>query len=139
MKPPKRIASIDYRDDSMKSKRIYTAWDNREDEGRLFDGLARLVKYGVRPDHIMVYTLIGFWPGETAEQWNYRREKLRDFGARPYPMPYVRNKETMGFQRWVVGAYDKRIPWDAWEAADYEPRNLGYTDTTQQTFTQGRD
>lgn len=50
---------------------------------------------------------------------------LRAFGARPYPMPFVRTKETVGFQRWVVGAYDKRIPWDAWKAAAYEPRNLG--------------
>src|SRR5215469_10534466 len=29
------IASIEYRDDSMKTKRIYTAWDNRKDEERL--------------------------------------------------------------------------------------------------------
>ena len=32
------IASVDYRDDSMKVKRIYTAWDNRKDEQRLFAG-----------------------------------------------------------------------------------------------------
>src|SRR5262249_37929521 len=43
------IASVDYRDDQMKVKRIYTAWDNRDDEDRLFAGLNRLVKYGVKP------------------------------------------------------------------------------------------
>jgi hypothetical protein len=32
------IASVDYRDDSMKVKRIYTAWDNRKDEERLICG-----------------------------------------------------------------------------------------------------
>ena len=119
------IARIDYRDDSMKSKRIYTAWDNKRDEQRLFDGLNCLVRAGVKPDHIMVYILVGYWPGETMEDRLYRQQKLRDFGCRPYPMPFERTRELVGFQRWVVGAYDKRIPWTDWEAAGYEPRNLG--------------
>ena len=118
------IASVDYRADDMKVRRIYTAWDSREDEERLFAGLGRLVKYGVKPDHIMVYMLIGYWPGETAADREYRRLKLREFGARPYPMPYVRNRETVGFQRWVIGAYDKRFSWQEWEAAGYRPENL---------------
>ncbi len=119
------IASIDYRDDSMKVKRIYTAWDNRDDEERLFAGLNRLVKYGVKPDHIMVYMLIGYWPGETEADREHRRAKLREFGTRPYPMPYERTPELVGFQRWVIGAYDKRVNWSDWKAAKYEPRNLG--------------
>lgn len=118
------IASVDYRDDSMKVKRIYTAWDSRNDEERLFAGLDRLVKYGVKPDHIMVYMLIGYWPGETETDREYRRAKLRAFGARPYPMPYQRTPELVGFQRWVIGAYDKRIPWGEWKAAIYRPENL---------------
>lgn len=31
----------------------------------------------------------------------------------------------LGFQRWVIGAYDKGIPWTQWAAAKYEPRKLG--------------
>jgi hypothetical protein len=118
------IASVDYRDDSMQNKRIYTAWDNRKDENRLLAGLARLVKYGVKPDHIMVYMLCGYWPGETHEDRDYRRQRLREFGARPYPMPYVRTPELIGYQRWVIGAYDKRIPWKEWSGARYRPENL---------------
>lgn len=118
------IASINYRDDSMKVKRIYTAWDNRKDEDQLFAGLNRLVRYGIKPDHIMVYMLIGYWPGETAADWVYRQGKLREFGCRPYPMPYVRTREAVGFQRWVVGAYDKRITWIDWIKAKYQPTNL---------------
>lgn len=117
-------ASVDYRDDSMKVKRVYTAWDSRKDEGRLFAGLNRLVKYGVKPDHIMVYILVGYWPGETESDRLYRAAKLRDFGARPYPMPFERTKELVGFQRWIVGAYDKRISWPVWKAADYRPENV---------------
>jgi hypothetical protein len=118
------IASVDYRDDSMETKRIYTAWDNRADEARLFAGLNRLVKYGVKPDAIMVYMLCGFWPGESAEDRDYRRRRLREFGARPYPMPYVRTPELIGFQRFVVGAYDKRFSWEEWSEAKYRPEKL---------------
>jgi hypothetical protein len=118
------IASIDYRDDSMKVKRIYTAWDNLKDEQRLFDGLNRLVRYGVKPDHIMVYVLIGYWPGETTDDRLYRINRLLDFGCRPYPMPYDRTPELVGMQRWAVGAYAKRIPWVQWAGANYRPENL---------------
>jgi hypothetical protein len=126
------IASVNYRNDTMDRKRIYTAWDNRKDEERLFLGLARLVKYGVKPDNIMVYVIIGYWSGETMQDCDYRRRRLREFGARPYPMPYVRTRETVGFQRWVIGAYDKPskkwpqgVSWQQWEAANYRPENLG--------------
>lgn len=118
------ISTVDYRDDSMKTRRIYTAWDNKKDENRLFEGLKRLTKYGVKPDHIMVYILIGFWPGETEVDWLDRAKKLRDFGARPYPMPFVRNPATIGFQRWIIGAYDKSFSWSDWKSANYRPENL---------------
>jgi hypothetical protein len=128
------IASIDYRDDQMHTKRIYTAWDSRNDDKRLFAGLERLVKYGVKPDHIMVYMLIGYQPGEREEDREYRRAMLRDFGARPFPMPFIRTPELVGFQRWVIGAYDKprktadgdeiRITWSEWKANNYRPENL---------------
>lgn len=118
------IASVRYYDDGMKVRRIYTAWDNRKDESTLFRGLSALAAHGVKPDHIMVYMLIGYWPGETIEDWDYRRAQLRAFGCRPYPMPFVRSHDAIGFQRWVVGAYDKTISWGDWRSARYEPRNL---------------
>ena len=118
------IGSVDYRDDSMKAKRIYTAWDNQKDEVRLFKGLESLIKHGVKPSHIMVYILIGYWPGETHAGRDHRRKKLREFGCIPYPMPYTRTSELVGFQRWVIGAYDKKVPWDDWCRARYQPSNL---------------
>jgi hypothetical protein len=118
------VASVDYRDDSMVSKRIYTAWDNVKDEGRLMAGLHKLKAAGVKPDHIMVYMLVGYWDGETEADRLYRWEKLREFGARPYPMPFVRSPELVGFQRWIVGAYDKRFSWEQWKAAGFRPENL---------------
>jgi hypothetical protein len=71
------IASVDYRADDMKSKRIYTAWDSTKDQDRLFKGLQRLVDHGVLPDHLMVYMLIGYWPGETEGDWLHRQSALR--------------------------------------------------------------
>jgi hypothetical protein len=130
--------------DDFKVRRWYTAWDNKDDETVLFRGLGYLTKYGVKPDNIMVYVLVGYWPGETSEDRLYRLRKLRDFGVRPYPMPYRRpahhrgcrcqecssRRELVGFQRWIVGAYDKprkdgsQITWQEWEEADYRPEKL---------------
>jgi hypothetical protein len=129
------IASIDYRDDSMKVKRIYTAWDNRKDERRLFDGLNRLVKYGVKPDHVMVYMLCGYWPGETHEDRDYRRRKLREFGARPFPMIWERTPELLGFQRWVIRRADLMVPWDKFTRARYRPERLGFASATFPIFS----
>jgi hypothetical protein len=119
------IASVDYRADDMHERRIYTAWDQLGDERVLFRGLERLVRHGVKPDHLMVYMLTGYAPGETHERRDHRRRRLREFGARPYPMPFVRTPELLGFQRWVIGAYDKSFTWERWQAAGYSPRRLG--------------
>jgi hypothetical protein len=120
------IASVRYYDDQFKTRRIYTAWDNLRDESRLMKGLEALTRYGVKPDQIMVYVLIGYWPGESVDSWEHRRATLRQFGARPYPMPFERTREAVGFRRWCIGGYDKRVPWDAWVSAKYQPANLGY-------------
>jgi hypothetical protein len=123
------IASVDYRDDQMDRKRIYTAWDSKGDERVLFRGLEALARAGVKPDHIMVYMLVGFWPGETHADRDHRRARLRAFGARPYPMPYTRDgelgRELVAFQRWVVQRHDQHIPWERWTAARGSPRLLG--------------
>jgi hypothetical protein len=71
-----------------------------------------------------VYMLIGNWPGETHEDREYRRQRLRDFGALPYPMPYVRTPELVGFQRWVVRRADLVVPWEEYRRADFRPERL---------------
>lgn len=122
------IASVDYRDTKFKEKSIYTAWDSLKDEDRLFTGLESLVRHGVKPRHIVVYMLVGFWPDETVQDRLYRQSRLREFGARPYPMPFKRTSDLIGFQRWCIGSYDKRVPWHEFEKARYQPRNLERTE-----------
>lgn len=82
------------------------------------------MRHGVKPKEIMVYILIGYWPGEMHDDRDYRRRRLREFGCKPYPMPFVRTPELVGFQRWVCGHYDRKIPWADWVRAHYQPRNL---------------
>lgn len=118
------LSRMKLRDTKFKTRRIYTAWDNPKDEEAFFKGLDLLLSKGVNPDNVMAYMLIGFWPGETIDDIEKRRVALRSRGVRPYPMPFRRTSELVGFQRWIVGAYDKAIPWAEWKAARYEPRNL---------------
>jgi hypothetical protein len=122
------LASLNYRDLDFKQRRLYTAWDNRKDEDRLFRNLALLTKHGVRADNIVVFMLISYWAGETQADWVYRAKRLREFGARPYPMPFHRHKLSAGFQRFIVGAYDKRVSWEEFRRVRCEPRLLGRTE-----------
>lgn len=126
------MSQLDYRSSNMSTRRLYTAWDNVGHEKPLMRGLELLAKNGVKPDHIMVYMLIG--KSDSHADREHRRQQLRAFGCRPYPMPYVRTPELVGFQRWVIGAYDKRISWADWEAADYSPRKLGKKRSTLPLF-----
>jgi hypothetical protein len=118
------MASVDYFGTNFTHRQLYTAWDNKADEQVLFRGLARLVAAGVSARRITVYMLIGYWAGETDEDWEYRRRRLRDFGCDPYPMPYHRTALAVGFQRFCVGHYDRRISWADWKAVRCEPRRL---------------
>ena len=118
------LASLNYRDDQMRVPRLYTALDNPRDTARFLTGLERLTTAGVKPHHIFVYMLVGFWPNETQASRQQRLDAIRGFGALPYPMPYERSTEMIGFQRWVIGGYDRSVSWTDWEKARYRPRNL---------------
>ena len=118
------FAAVDYRCSRFRNRRLYTAFDNGRDEARVIRGLRLLADAGVPPRQILVYVLVGYWPGETLTQADRRRQVLREFGALPYPMPYLRTPELTGYQRWVVGAYDKTIPWNEWVRAGYRPERL---------------
>jgi hypothetical protein len=124
------IASVRYMDDQFQRPRLYTAWDGRKDERTLMRGLEALKRAGVAPNRVMVYMLIGHEPGETHEDRDYRRRKLREFGCRPYPMPITRagelGAELVAFQRWVIQRKDEFKPWaEWWGKARGNPRKLG--------------
>lgn len=120
------IASVDYFDSDFRKRRLYTAWDNRRDEGRLFAGLDCLKGAGVPPSRVMVYVLVGYDHGTKSGRGSitdddvYRIEQLRKWGADPYPMPFTRSKETIGFQRWVLRFAEKQgVGWDDYKAMGF--------------------
>lgn len=124
------IASVRWMADDFSRRRVYTAWDKEDDERTFFRGLDRLKAHGITPDAILVYMLIGHAPGETHADRDYRRAKLREYGARPYPMPYTRDgeigAELVAFQRWCIQRHDINTPWEQWWGrAHGEPRKLG--------------
>lgn len=119
------IASVRYFDDNFKRPTIYTAWDNIGDERPLFRGLNALKRHGVKPDHITVYMLVG--AGESEEDRLERHAKLREFGCRPYPMPYRRTQELLGFQRWIVRRADLKVSWQEYKRAKCRPERIGRT------------
>lgn len=109
------LNNMQYCDDSFKKKRIYTAWDNRRDESIFTKGIQIMLNAGIRPGHIMVYMLCGYWNWETFDDIFYRYQKMTDMGLMPYPMVYADSpnyKELKKFQQWVVRRYSQFTTWD---------------------------
>jgi hypothetical protein len=107
------LAKLKYRDDQFKTKRIYTAWDNRKDEEIFLRGINLLLNAGIPANNIMVYMLCGYWPGETWGDIFHRFKMMNEMGLRPYPMVYDnKNKMLKLFQCWVIQRAYEFIPWD---------------------------
>jgi hypothetical protein len=111
------LASVQYRDDQFRQRRLYTAWDNLGDERVFFRGVERLDKAGVPPRHLMAYMLVGFDPAETWDRIHYRFDRMVAAGIRPYPMVFdPARRDLKQFQRWAVTGLYRAVPW-----ADYDP------------------
>jgi hypothetical protein len=82
------IAALPYYDDDFKVRRIYTAFDNANDERVFRVGVERLLNAGVRGDHILAYALIGYDGRETDASIFNRIAIMRSYGIRPYPMVF---------------------------------------------------
>ena len=130
------LATINYRDDSFKNKRIYTAWDNIGDEKRFFKGVEILMKHGIKPQHIMVYMLIGYDKKETWERIWYRFNKMVDVGVMPYPMvydPLQKKRDLKVFQRYVVRGDYRHKTWKEYLRFYYN-RNIVELDKQPKLF-----
>lgn len=110
------LASVEYRDDGFKRRRLYTAWDNLKDEGVFFSGVDRLEAAGIPPRHLMAYMLVGFAKGEDWERIHHRFQRMVARGIRPYPMVYGERPDLKRFQRWAVTGLYRSLPF-----ADYRP------------------
>jgi hypothetical protein len=109
------LATIRYYDGKFTARRLYTAWDNLGQEKVFFKGLDMLKDAGIPGNHVVVYMLIGYKPGETMDEILYRHRRLKDEGCWPYPMVYnntYANADLKRFQRWVLRRHDQFIPWE---------------------------
>jgi len=109
------LATIRYYDGKFTARRLYTAWDNLGQEKGFFKGLDMLKDAGIPGNHVVVYMLIGYKPGETMDEILYRHRRLKDEGCWPYPMVYnntYANADLKRFQRWVLRRHDQFIPWE---------------------------
>ena len=132
------LASIDYRDDGFKVKRLYTAWDNIGDEGRFFKGVDTLEKHGIPPTHLLAYMLVGYDKRETWSRVLYRFDKMVERGILPYPMIYgdrlrslpvgdavasLARRTLNEFQRWAIRRLYQFVPFEDYDitAKKYNP------------------
>ena len=120
------LASVEYRDDNFRRRRLYTAWDNLGDERRFFDGLEQLNAAGIPSRHVMVYMLVGYKPGETMDEILYRFNRLVAAGCRPYPMVYERwrQPELRRFARWAIRRYYEVVPWEEFHKRPPSPERM---------------
>jgi hypothetical protein len=133
-----KLVKMKYYDDQFKTKRIYTAWDNRKDENIFTKGMDIMLSAGIKPQHMMVYMLCGYWKWETWEDIFHRFNTMVKMGLMPYPMIYgeAKNyKELKKFQTWAIRRYYQFIPWEQYNA---ETKNSfysrKYSETTEGLF-----
>jgi hypothetical protein len=94
------------------SRYLTFAWDRWQDEKLIFAGIERCGRYGIKPNQMQFFVLIGF--DTTPEQDLERVTKLWDKGALPFVMPYNKNNEYQKrFARWVNHrAIFKSVKWE---------------------------
>jgi hypothetical protein len=107
------LSKVYYSDDSFKTRRLYTAWDNLGDEDVFRKGVRKLEEVGIPAKHLMVYMLIGKRPEETEEEVLYRFNEMKLMGCLPYPMVFDRSRLLLcRFQKWVIRRYHEVCTWE---------------------------
>jgi len=98
---------------------LHFAWDRMEDEALIVNGLRLLSKHKMRSTSNGVYVLIGYNTTEAEDL--HRCQVIDDHGLTPYPMPYVRNRYTRAFKRFINLHYYRKHKTitEAWK--DYGP------------------
>ncbi len=125
------IASVEYRCNEFRRRRLYTAWDNLKDEEVFFQGVDMLEAAGIPPTHLMAFMLIGFDKKETWDRIHHRFRRMVDRGVMPYPMPFDQtNREHKRFQRWAVTGLYRAGPFEDYniKAARSRRRNGDHRD-----------
>lgn len=101
-------------------RNIHIAWDLPDID--LTEKLKEVTRY-IKPWKIMCYVLIGF--NSTVEQDMYRIERLREFGIKPFVMPYrdyENRTQPSQYVRDLAQYVNKPQIFKTCKFADFEPR-----------------
>lgn len=110
------LSRMKYYNTKFSSRRVYTAFDNMRDKKIFLRGIQSMIRAKIKPFHIMVYMLVGHWPGETFDEIIVRYNIMNDMGLLPYPMVWDKTDFRLrAFQRWIVRGYYRFIPWANFE------------------------
>lgn len=95
---------------------LHFAWDRMKDESHIKRGLGLLEKHHLRTTSNGVYVLIGF--DTNIEEDLHRCQVIDDYGLTAYPMPFVKNRYTMDFKRFINLHYYRQHETikEAWKA-----------------------
>ncbi len=119
------LATIEYRNVAFDERRLYTAWDNLENEAIFFRGVDRLQRAGIPSKHLMAYMLVGYAPDETWDRLWYRFGRMVERGIEPYPMVYdARRADLKCFQRWVITGLYRAVRWNDYERSTKSPESV---------------
>ncbi len=96
-------------------RRLTFAWDRFQDERLIIAGIERCQRYGIKPENMQFFVLIGF--DTTPEQDLYRVNFLKDRGCYPFAMPYDKfDPYQRRFTRWVNHkAVFRNVPWSEYK------------------------
>lgn len=115
------LSTVKYYDDSFKTRRLYTAWDNLKDEEVFFRGVDMLERHGIPPKHLMAYMLLGFDKKETWDRIHHRFNRMVERGISPYPMVFDNSRRDLKrFQRWAIRRLYKLFPF-----SEYDQKQIG--------------
>jgi len=110
------LRRIRYYDNEFRKRRLYFAWDRLEDEDAIMRGMRLLREAGIRPNHMLVYFLVGF--NTSFEEDMYRFKKLAKLQVLPYAMLYNDRRDVLilrHFERWVNRRYYKLFPFERYK------------------------
>lgn len=118
------LASVEYRDDAFKERRVYTAWDNLKDEDIFFRGIDMLEAAGIPPKRVMAYMLVGYDKRETWDRIWHRFNRMVERGIAPYPMVFdcratdmQRYRDLKKLQRWTVTGLYRAVPFSDYDVS----------------------
>lgn len=95
------LAHCRFTNSHFNQKYLTFAWDDQYRDGKkIFEGIERCLRYGIKPREMQFFVLIGF--DTTPEQDMERVMRLADAGCLPYVMPFNKfDPYQKAFTRWV--------------------------------------